>query len=1043
MVDSEFLELFSPIDATDPPPAKRVTKLDLEIAPGKVPKRIPKRRIPNDGRRQALAHMIDERVGRGIWLRQTGLDGKLRPWGAVCTAPVNLVLKPPGPDGTPKYRPTFDYREANDCTLDVAYNSPNPAEALEAQNGFSIWSLLDLTSGFDNIEMTERAMSIAAVSTDQEIFYPTRMPQGLKQAPAHMQAVVQNEVLAGLEDICTVYIDDVLIRSKTPEEHEQHLRMVLERFRLFGFKVNRAKMRLGMRRLTYLGHVISPDGVTIAPSRRQGIVDMKKPENAAELASFLGVAGYFREHIPRYGERARSLTKLVNLRQRFAEAWGDEQERDFQYLQQQISRCPLLHWVDRDKPLYVASDASNAGAGGYCFQIAKDGQHLPIAFYSHGFSDVESRWATHHQEAFAFVMAMKKFTHYIAGHPDVRCLVDHSSLRFIHDSKTPKIQRWRDDILSQFQFSVDYIPGVENVIPDALSRLLDSTPENGVEISVADRAEVTDDISQDAVRRILFITSDPSIEHNLHPVARLLMMYNALAGDSDENLNQPVHPFGILTADRTAAIRAVHNGIRGHAGVERTLELIQNPWLGIRRDVANYVRRCAICQKIRAPRGRAPAKLRSIRVAEPFETWALDTLTLTPDELGMAHVVVAIDMFSRAVELFPVRSMTKEEFFPILIQLFARYNNPTVGIMTDGHGQFVNQMIDEYAKLNDIKHHITIPYTHHSNGRVERANRDIVERIRALCLEKEVAGRWSEYLPLIASAHNNAASYSTGVAPNDVLFAGQLNSKRVGFKDLDSKANRSLSVDSQAYLDRYEAAADAIQKSVRKFMLEQHPEESYNEYEFALGSWILFKLPNDAPRADKTVAPWIGPWEVIKKESDLRYRIRNPNDVGMEKTVHLDWMKPFYTPVGVEADELDALRKTLAAKDAREYVIDRILSHDESELYREPGQPDKYKYRFLVKWQGFPDEYNSLEPFDLLKDTKALVDYLSDKDALRTLMRALGRRPKQQVATIPAAGSANLPAPAPKLAPKPVAAVQPAGPPPKRGRGRPKNQPKR
>ena len=293
------------------------------------------------------------------------------------------------------------------------------------------------------------------------------------------------QVLRGLEGICLVYIDDLIIVAITTAEMLERIDRVFARLAHFGFRIKESKCQFGKTSVTYLGHVVDGTGVRISPTRLEAIATIAQPANIRQLRSFVGMASYVRAFIKDFAIRIRPLsTSMCKTKLE----WTEEMTRSFNDIKAAILEAPLLRFLDYASQIIVQTDASVDGVGAMLFQEDLDGNPQPVAYASKAFNATQSNWSTVEQEMFAVVFAVSKFEHHLRGHPFI-LKTDSRNLVHMKNSKVPKIIRW-SLFLQEFEMTPVHIPGKSNVVCDALSRL----PRMDATLNSVDVVEVDDDI---------------------------------------------------------------------------------------------------------------------------------------------------------------------------------------------------------------------------------------------------------------------------------------------------------------------------------------------------------------------------------------------------------------------------------------------------------------------------------------------------------------------------------------------------------------------
>ncbi len=442
---TEFAEVFGPL----PIGGASVQPMSIVLIEGQVPRSVTPRRLA-----PALQEVMEGEVER--WMQQ----GIIQPSSASISFPVVMVRKK---DKT--YRPCIDFRELNRCTLDLKYPIESTRAVLSRLAGNRVFGTLDLLSGFHQIPLSVDSRALTAFAVAGGLYEFCQMPFGLKCAPAFFQKTMKDSLGALVGRICEVFVDDIMVYGRDVAEFCRNLRDVLKRLKELRLRVKGSKCELGLRKVVYLGHEVSEQGIELSQSRKQGLQSVKAPSNLSQLRSFIGMATYFRPFIANFAVVAKPLHSMCSPKKVFR--WSDEAQKAFEDIKAAILAAPLLHFIDYGLPIIVRTDASQLGVGGMLLQVV-DGVEQVAGYVSRAFTEQEGRWSTVEQEAYAVVYAITSFESYIRGHAFI-VQTDHRNLMFLYKARAPKVVRWRLG-LQEFDFTVEHIPGADNCVADAMSR---------------------------------------------------------------------------------------------------------------------------------------------------------------------------------------------------------------------------------------------------------------------------------------------------------------------------------------------------------------------------------------------------------------------------------------------------------------------------------------------------------------------------------------------------------------------------------------------
>ncbi|XP_038977863.1 uncharacterized protein LOC120108346 [Phoenix dactylifera] len=373
------------------------------------------------------------------------------------SSPVLLVRKK---DGT--WRFCTDYRALNEATIKDRFRIPTVDEMLDELHGAKIFTKLDLRSGYHQIRMKKEDVHKTAFRTHSGHYEYLVMPFGLCNAPSTLQATMNEVFRAYLRKFVLVFFDDILVYSRTMEEHEEHLGVVLRLLEKHHFYIKASKCAFAQPELEYLGHFISGEGVRVDQRKIEAMVDWPLPKNISALRGFLGLTGYYRRFVKNYGLIAKPLTAMLKKGEF---EWTPESREAFDNLKRAMTQTLVLALPDFSIPFEVYTDASGDGIGAVLVQ-----QKRPLAFLSKALGPMKKAWGTYARELLALVHAVKVWRLYLLG-KKFTIVTDQQALRHLLEQKivTPEQQKFLVKLLG-FEYNIVYQPGKENKVADALSR---------------------------------------------------------------------------------------------------------------------------------------------------------------------------------------------------------------------------------------------------------------------------------------------------------------------------------------------------------------------------------------------------------------------------------------------------------------------------------------------------------------------------------------------------------------------------------------------
>ncbi|GKC24770.1 putative reverse transcriptase domain-containing protein [Tanacetum coccineum] len=357
----------------------------------------------------------------------------------------------------------IDHRDLNKLTVKNRYPLPRIDDLFDQLRGACPFLKIDFRSGYHQLRVHEDAIPKTAFRTRYVHFESTVMPFGLTNAPAVFMDLMNRVCKPYLGRFVIVFIDDILAYSKSKEEHEVHLKLVLELLRKEKLYAKFSKCEFWLQEVHFLGHVVNQSGIHVDPSKIEAVKNWKAPTTPSEVRSFLGLAGYYRRFIANFSKIAKPLTSLTQKNQKYE--WGEKEEEAFQTLKNNLCDAPILSLPDGIEDFVVYCDASNQGLGCVLMQRGK-----VITYASRQLKIHEKNYTTHELELGAVVFALKTWRHYLYGTNSV-IYTDHKSLQHIFDQKELNMrQRRLIELFSDYECEIRYHHGKANVVADALSR---------------------------------------------------------------------------------------------------------------------------------------------------------------------------------------------------------------------------------------------------------------------------------------------------------------------------------------------------------------------------------------------------------------------------------------------------------------------------------------------------------------------------------------------------------------------------------------------
>jgi hypothetical protein len=457
----EYSDVFSRSAADELPP-HRPQDHEIRLYEGKQPPHFRPRGMSQE-ELVATKKYLDEHLDKGF----------IRPSGSSSAAPVLLVRKPGG-----GLRFCVDYRGLNDITVKNRYPIPLIRETLDRLSKAKYFSKLDIIAAFNTIRVKEGDEWKTAFNTRYGQYEYLVMPFGLCNAPGTFQSYINHTLHDYLDHFCTGYLDDILVFSETLKEHRTHVKKVLLRLREAKLFADIDKSEFEVTSTKYLGIIISTDGLRMDPQKIEAVMKWPTPRILKDVQGFLGFANFYRRFIDRFSLLAKPLTDLTKNQGKGRFLMTKEAESAFEELKTRFIQAPVLAHFDYEKPMVLETDASDWVTAAVLSQWHDDptyGRLLrPVAFMSKKMNPAECRYPVHDKELLAIVHAFEEWEPELQSAPPespIQILTDHKALEYFTTKQRLNRRqiRW-SELLSEFNWKINYRPGSKGVKPDSLSR---------------------------------------------------------------------------------------------------------------------------------------------------------------------------------------------------------------------------------------------------------------------------------------------------------------------------------------------------------------------------------------------------------------------------------------------------------------------------------------------------------------------------------------------------------------------------------------------
>ncbi|GBG47513.1 hypothetical protein CBR_g81079, partial [Chara braunii] len=789
--------------------------------------------------------------------------GWIRPSSSPYGAPVLFVRKK-----NKDLRLCIDYRKLNEQTIKNAGPLPRIDDLLERLGGAKFFSKLDLKSAYHQLEIRKEDHYKTAFKTRYGHFEWLVMPFGLTNAPATFQAAMTTEFRHMLDRYVLIYLDDILVYSRSLEEHVEHLRTVLERLRQAKYKANHDKCEFARQELEYLGHYVRPQGIRPLADKIEALRVWPKPTNTTDVRSFMGLAGYYQRFITGYSRIVAPMMTLQSPKVPFV--FDDDAHRSFQALKTTMLMAPVLSIYDPTLSTRVTTDASGYGIGAVFEQHDGDDWH-PVEYFSHKVPPINSLDDARKKELLAFVMALKRWRHFLLGRRRFTWVTDNNPLTYYKtlDTVSSTIGRWMY-FIDQFDFTPKHLPGLSNRAADAFSRRPDLCAMTHHAFAFDEELQRhfirAYESNPDFATLYAQLSSDHPPASHYHIADGYLLLHSRgkdlLSVPRDRRLRP--HLLGEYHDSRLA----------GDFGVNRTIARLRQRfrWPDLITDVTRYCDSCEVCRRSK-PRNRNPyGELHPMPIPrEPGLSIAMDVTGPFPrDRLGHDDILTVVDRFSKYARFLPCKYYsTALELARILHTGWICGHSVPEDIVSDRDTRFMSAFWTALVHESGTTMKPSSARHPQIDGQTERAHQTAQMMLRTLiCPDQK---HWVDRLPDIEFAYNTSVHPAIGVTPFELHHGG-----RKGRSFANLLLPRPADIDaacSPASVRKYRELLTQARANMQKakVRMQQQGNRRCIPWPIRAGDlvWVSaeeFALEQDVSR--KLLPKWFGPWSVTAAAGD-------------------------------------------------------------------------------------------------------------------------------------------------------------------------------
>ena len=904
-------------------------KAHLDFKDGEInPVFVPVRRIPHSLRDWLGKHLLE--------MEEKKIITKCK--GSTWNSPLFLVKKK---DKT--FRPVSDFRALNKQLADIYYPIPFITDLLDSLHGTKFFSSVDLRSGFYNIELDDESTYCTAFSALGQTYKYLRLPQGIKISPIIFQQIM-SEIFHD-DPAFKVYMDDVLVASRTEKDALNDIRRLLKRFLENGFLLNPSKCVFGSKRLNYLGYEISHTGWTINKSRVDDLLKVKPPVTTTEVRSFTGLCNFYLQCIPNL---QRTLQPLHQLTGKKKFRWDEKCQQAFDLAKKKLAKATTMAFpsMKEEDTYFLTTDASDLGWGGCLSQYQSDiGYEVPLSFSSGSFTNSELNWPIKEKECFSLVKNLRNYETYLFGRKFV-WRTDNRALSYLHStsvikstalkSVTPKVSRWIDYI-NEFDFAIEHFQGNTDEMSgaDYLSRkndLITTIMDSKLDINnvwLVSGLSLTDLLDGQAADENLQKLDLGYKQLQSKKLWKTFKKNGVLMAQKPNSTDELI----VIPTDLIDSILEFYHGIdhRGILGMTKSISrkfFIPNMTNRIRK----YTRQCSVCIKGKSRKNIPDQPVRQTSSKHPWMQVSSDLIGPFPQSYkGNQYCLVVVDNLTRWTEIRPLPNKQAESVADGFMDIFHRRGLP-LSILADNGKEFSNFGLKKmFQKIGCNLQHTT-PYRPQSNGLCERVNQKIKKLLRIWNVHDPT---WDLYIGAIQFLVNNEFNRILNMSAFQAIHGWTL--ARIDFMDpskienlditeFDSKQwsyNHSMRMATclrELFINDVKIKQKSYEKS-RNIFKKNVPE---HDGEIPIGAHVLIHFPQ-AVGTNKLMSQWRGTYLVQSRVDKNVYLVSHLEGQRRKMLIHKNRIR--ILPKNQDGN--------LDQKDGSDAVAEEIQTSEKSRLKNE------------------------------------------------------------------------------------------------------------
>ncbi|KAE8690983.1 cytochrome P450 78A7-like [Hibiscus syriacus] len=928
-------------------PPKREVDHKIELMPNaEPPAKAPYRMAPPELEelRRQLKELLDA--------------GYIRPSKAPFGAPVLFQKKHDG-----SLRMCIDYRALNKLTVKNKYPIPLIADLFDQLGGARWFTKLDLRSGYYQVRIAEGDEPKTACVTRYGSYEFLVMPFGLTNAPATFCTLMNKVLQPFLDRFVVVYLDDIVVYSKTLEEHVEHLRRLFQVLRENELYVKEEKCSFAQKEVPFLGHIVGGGKLQMDRDKIRAIDEWKPPTKATEMRAFLGLANYYRRFVKGYSKIATPLTEL--LKKDKVWDWSTECQEAFEKIKEAMVSEPVLVLPDYTKPFVVFTDASDVAIGGVLMQ-----EGHPVAYESRKLNETERRYSVHEKEMTAVVHCLRTWRHYLLGSRFMVFTDNVANSYFLTQKKlSPKQARWQE-FLAEFDFSIEYKPGKVNCVADGLSRRYAIETVEGTLLE-----RIKEGLPHDPVAERIIDGAKEGRTGEFWLEGELLYyrghrLFVPRYGKLHKELMKEYH-------DSKWA---------GHPGVDRTLALLseQYYWPHMTEDVQAYVKTCLVCQQDKIEAKKPAGLLQPLPIPErPWESISMDFIIGLPKTDGLSSIMVVVDRFSKYATFIPASKVCPAvEAARLFLKHVVKFWGMPKTIISDRNTRFTGRFWTELFKLMGSSLNFSTAVHPQTDGQTERVN-----ALLEIYLRHYVSANqrdWPKLLDVAQFSYNLQRSEATNQSPFEIVTGQQPLTPNTVVTKYDGPNPLAHNV-AKEWHEQHDLARACLHKAGKR--TKKWADRKRRDVNFEVGDLVLAKLANILRHADVhkgLVRRYEGPFRVVKRVGTMAYKLELPPTIRAHPVIHVSLLKPYHQDTE-DPDRGKSHRAPVGVVVSYDKEIQDIQAE---RVIRRPGHRPRHEY--FVMWKGQPECEESWEHAEGLWQFKTMIDQFHARRVTRASPEPVG-----------------------------------------------------